>query len=199
MKLLCIHLLTAGADPIILSEATDLSSFSFLTRTSVNQFLTFLSTTVAPRTASGQRQSITKDSYTAHVFSHSSGIVGVITADNEYPARVAFSLLNKILEEFTVQVPRDQIDRARGGGGKVVWTPLEGYLQKYQDPKQADTILKVQQELDETKVILHKTIEQVLERGERLDDLVERSNTLSTTSKQFYKTAKKQNSCCIIS
>jgi hypothetical protein len=31
----------------------------------------------------------------------------------------------------------------------------------------------------------------VLERGEKLDDLVDRSNNLSSQSKMFYKTAKK--------
>lgn len=52
--------------------------------------------------------------------------------------------------------------------------------------------MRVQAELDETKVILHKTIESVLERGDKLDSLVERSDALSTQSKLFYKTAKKQ-------
>ena len=40
-------------------------------------------------------------------------------------------------------------------------------------------------------IIQHKTIESVLERGEKLDNLVERSNALSAQSKMFYKTAKK--------
>jgi synaptobrevin family protein YKT6 len=52
--------------------------------------------------------------------------------------------------------------------------------------------MKVQAELDETKVVLHKTIESVLQRGEKLDSLVERSDALSTQSRLFYKTAKKQ-------
>lgn len=39
--------------------------------------------------------------------------------------------------------------------------------------------------------VQHKTIESVLERGEKLDNLVERSNALSAQSKMFYKTAKK--------
>lgn len=68
---------------------------------------------------------------------------------------------------------------------------LDAYLKKYQDPRQADTIMRVQQELDETKIVLHKTIESVLERGEKLDSLVDRSNALSAQSKMFYKTAKK--------
>jgi len=52
--------------------------------------------------------------------------------------------------------------------------------------------MKVQAELDETKIILHKTIESVLQRGEKLDNLVERSDALSSQSRLFYKTAKKQ-------
>ena len=43
---------------------------------------------------------------------------------------------------------------------------LKEYLTKYQDPQAADSIMKIQKELDETKIVLHKTIESVLERGE---------------------------------
>jgi len=42
----------------------------------------------------------------------------------------------------------------------------------------------------------HNTIEAVLERGEKLDDLVAKSEGLSAQSKMFYKTARKTNSCC---
>ena len=52
--------------------------------------------------------------------------------------------------------------------------------------------MRVQAELDETKIVLHKTIESVLERGQKLDSLVERSDALSAQSKLFYKSAKKQ-------
>ena len=37
-------------------------------------------------------------------------------------------------------------------------------------------------------VCQHNTIEAVLQRGEKLDDLVEKSEGLSTQSKAFYKT-----------
>ena len=59
---------------------------------------------------------------------------------------------------------------------------------KYQDPQQADSILKIQKELDETKIVLHKTIESVLQRGEKIDDLVAKSDGLSAQSKMFYRT-----------
>lgn len=57
-----------------------------------------------------------------------------------------------------------------------------------QDPHQADNILKIQKELDETKIVLHKTIESVLQRGEKIDDLVQKSDGLSAQSKMFYRT-----------
>lgn len=39
-------------------------------------------------------------------------------------------------------------------------------------------------------------MEALLERGEKLDDLVERSDQLSSQSKMFYKTAKQTNAGC---
>jgi synaptobrevin family protein YKT6 len=46
------------------------------------------------------------------------------------------------------------------------------------------------------QVVLHKTIESMLERGEKLDALVDKSTDLSMASQMFYKQARKTNSCC---
>ena len=46
--------------------------------------------------------------------------------------------------------------------------------------------MRIQKELDETKIVLHKTIESVLQRGEKIDDLVAKSDGLSAQSKMFY-------------
>lgn len=98
--------------------------------------------------------------------------------DFEYPYRPAFSLLTKLLDEnagLLQQLPNPSAapslsaasasafggnpsQNAAGGlppaqKGKLEGT-LASYLAKYQDPKQADTIMKVQAELDETKIVL---------------------------------------------
>lgn len=159
--------------------------------------LTFLSKTFVKRTGPGQRQSITHEAYVIHCYVRSDGLAGAVVTDTEYPARVAFVLLTQLLDDFTNTV---------GVSWKTVMTPesmsfppIEEYLQKYQDPAAADKVTKIQRDLDETTQILHKTIDNVLERGVKLDNLVERSNDLSTQSKMFYKQAKKTNSCCVIS
>lgn len=48
-------------------------------------------------------------------------------------------------------------------------------------------------------LLQHDTIQAVLQRGEKLDDLVAKSEGLSMQSKAFYKTARKTNSCCTFS
>jgi synaptobrevin family protein YKT6 len=160
--------------------------------------MTFFSSTVATRTKAGQRQSVEEgNNYIGHVYARQEGLAAVIISDREYPVRVAFSVLNKVLDEYLTKYPRTQWIQATSNVG-LEFPVLEEYLSKYQDPQQADTILKVQQELDETKIVLHKTIESVLARGEKLDSLVDKSEALSASSRMFYKQAKKTNSCCII-
>ena len=86
-------------------------------------------------------------------------------------------------------------------GGRRECTSREGIADSFscggaQDPAQADKLTKIQRDLDETKVVLHKTIESMLERGEKLDTLVDKSSDLSMASQMFYKQARKTNSCC---
>jgi synaptobrevin family protein YKT6 len=57
-------------------------------------------------------------------------------------------------------------------------------------------ILKVQKEIEDVKEVMVENIDKVLARGEKIDDLVERSQSLDTASKNFYKKSKKLNSCC---
>lgn len=198
MKIYYIGILKVGDKVVELSSARDLSQFSFFERSSVSQFMTFFSETVSQRTPSGQRQSIEEGNYIGHTYTRSEGLSCVIISDKEYPVRPAYTLINKILEEYLSLHPSEQWDNISATSPSLTFDKLETYLKKYQDPSQADSIMKVQQELDETKIVLHKTIESVLQRGEKLDSLVDKSEALSSSSRMFYKQAKKTNSCCVI-
>jgi hypothetical protein len=77
----------------------------------------------------------------------------VIITDQEYPVRPAFSLLAKVLDDFTAKVPQTSWDNP----ATISFPELTTYITKYQDPRQADTIMRVQQELDETKIVLVST------------------------------------------
>nr|CAG4641228.1 EOG090X0E6P [Eulimnadia texana] len=177
-----------------LKAAHDLSSFSFFQRSSVQEFMIFTSKIIVERTQPASRQSVKQGDYMCHVYVRADGLAGVLVSDHEYPHRVAHTLLMKILDDFAVKVPQSQWSES--SPAVVSFTGLDATLAKYQNPREADALTKVQAELDETKIILHNTIEAVLQRGEKLDDLVAKSQGLSDASKMFYKTARKTNSCC---
>jgi synaptobrevin family protein YKT6 len=199
MKVYYIGILRNTGDKALeLTSARDLSQYSFFERSSVGQFMTFFSETVSQRTKPGQRQSIEEGNYVGHTYARSEGIACVIIADKEYPVRPAYTLINKILEEYLQSHPPSDFANIQATTPELKFDQLDNYLKKYQDPSQADSIMRVQQELDETKIVLHKTIESVLQRGEKLDTLVDKSEALSSSSRMFYKQAKKTNSCCVI-
>ncbi|XP_052200337.1 VAMP-like protein YKT61 [Diospyros lotus] len=184
-----------GADPVILANASDVSHFGYFQRSSVREFIVFVGRTVARRTPPGQRQSVQHEEYKVH--SHNrNGLCALGFMDDHYPVRSAFSLLNQVLDEY--QKNFGDSWRTVQADSTEQWPFLNAALSKYQDPAEADKLLKIQRELDETKIILHKTIDSVLARGEKLDSLVEKSSDLSTASQMFYKQAKKTNQCCTI-
>lgn len=200
MKVVGISILRFGqgmADPIQLCTANDLSSFGFFQRQGVPEMLTFFAKTFVKRTQAGQRQSVKHESYIVHCYLRPDGLAGCVTTDEEYPARVAFVLLSQAMDDFQAEVGTSWKTESRADS--IAFPKLTEYLEQYQDPTSADKITKIQKDLDETTEILHKTIDSVLERGVKLDDLVDRSNDLSNQSKMFYKQAKKTNSCCVIS
>ncbi|KAK1067838.1 palmitoyltransferase [Friedmanniomyces endolithicus] len=198
MKLLYIGILRNEDKPAVeLCAERDLSSYSRFTRGSVGEFMSLFCKTVAERTRPGQRQDVEEQSYTFHAYARTEGAAGIIISDQEYPALVAHQLLSKVLDEFLARYPRSAWSGSKAGEG-CPFPQLKEYIVKYQDPHAADSIMKIQKELDETKIVLHKTIESVLERGEKIDSLVAKSDGLSAQSKMFYTQAKKQNSCCTV-
>jgi synaptobrevin family protein YKT6 len=168
--------------------------------------MSFTAKTIAERTSPGSRQDVEEQrasstmvsysdaadrrlsEYTFHSYARTEGVCGLIITDLEYPALVAHQLLSKICDEFLSKYPRTAFATAT----TLQFPELKEYIVKYQDPQQADSIMKIQKELDETKIVLHKTIESVLERGEKIDNLVAKSDGLSMQSKMFYTQVRSQ-------
>ncbi|XP_042158423.1 synaptobrevin homolog YKT6-like isoform X2 [Oncorhynchus tshawytscha] len=153
MKLFSLSVLYKGTTKSnLLKAAFDLSSFSFFQKSSVQEFMTFTSDLIVQRSSIGSRASVKEQEYLCHVYVRNDSLGAVVIADGEYPSRVCFTLLDKVLEEFSRQV--SSIDWPSGSPDTVHYTALDSYLAKYQNPREADAMSKVQAELDETKIIL---------------------------------------------
>lgn len=189
----------SGAAPYLVASAFDLSSFGYFQKGPAREFITFLSRTVAQRTDPGTRVQVEKDQYVLYVHSQPSGLVACVAVDAAYPARVAFGLCAEAMSAFVADAgtawaaaDAPAVDvRDREG-----WRGAEALLQKYADPAEADKVLAIRRDLEEVRTTMHLAISQVLQRGEQLDQLVERSGDLSASSQMFYKQTKKANACC---
>eukprot|EP01035_Chromulina_nebulosa_P020805 gene20805-26971_t len=151
MKVLGIGILRYNPDitePVMLTQSCELSSFGFFQRSSVREMLTFFNKTIAKRTPPGQRQSVQNQDYFVHVYMRVDGLCGCLTCDAEYPPRVAFSILSKILEDFESFYPTWKKENRNE---VIVWPQLDESVVKYQDPANADQIMRIQRNLDETR------------------------------------------------
>lgn len=182
--------------PIRLAMVEDLSDFNYFTRRTIAEHMHFGARTVVQRTPAGARQTIEMNDnpFEVHAYVRGDGLCAVVIADKEYPQRVAYSLISKTMQEF---------EKATGDRWKSIDVDqtiepesMKADLIKFQDPTQGDKISKIQKDLDDIKDIMHKNIDEVLQRGENLESLMEKSEDLSMTSLQFYKKAKKTNACC---
>ncbi|KAF2828892.1 snare-like protein [Ophiobolus disseminans] len=207
MKLLYLAVLKNDVTPVSpeLCVERDLSSYNYFQRATVAKFLTFFATeVVGPRTGPDVTKSITMEDkdkeldVMLHIHSRKEGICVISITDKVYPDRVALALCRKVAEEFTYKFPRTAYESAKVGSPQLSYPELATYLEKYQNPEEADNIAKIQKELDQTTQVMREAMESLLERGEKIDNLVSKSDNLSQQSKMFYTQAKKQNSCCTV-
>eukprot|EP01117_Protostelium_nocturnum_P013932 TRINITY_DN524_c0_g1_i1.p1 TRINITY_DN524_c0_g1~~TRINITY_DN524_c0_g1_i1.p1 ORF type:complete len:215 (+),score=60.57 TRINITY_DN524_c0_g1_i1:56-700(+) len=193
------------ANPEIVSRNEDLSPFGWFSRGLVRETVVFVSHEVAARTFPGDRNSVFRDMpspvngvsrLVAHCYTTVNKVSYVVITDGEYPARTAHLLGHKSMQMLETQHSSRAYNRKEGGTQiEVKIDGLDAVIAKYQDPKEADPIAKINKDLEDTKEIMIQNIEKLLKRGEDLDALLSKTTHLSESSKIFLKKTEKLNSC----
>ena len=101
-----------------------------------------------------------------------------------------FFLLDKPVNEFALHNLSRKIDQLEVPRD-VVWKQFDTLLSK-------DNIANLQKHVEDTQDIMAENITMLLDRGEKLDQLIDKSNQLTTQSKLFSKKARQLHSCCTI-
>jgi synaptobrevin homolog YKT6 len=117
---------------------------------SYSEFMTMFAKTIAERTKPGIRQDVEEKQYTFHAYATSQGLCGIIISDPSYPKLAAHALLSKMVDEFASAHPRSEYSRTNVG--KLDYPQLKEHIVKYQNPDEADSITKIQKDLDQTMV-----------------------------------------------
>mmetsp|Transcript_6378 Transcript_6378/g.11106 ORF Transcript_6378/g.11106 Transcript_6378/m.11106 type:complete len:200 (-) Transcript_6378:24-623(-) len=196
MRILSIHLYKWQAEaPVLFGAAHELGFVGYFQRKVVRDLINFSSRTVVARSRPGDRTAVhlEQDAGICYVAVHPNNLAVTVIADQEYPQRVAFTVIAEIMREImasTLAWTKVVTDT------DLSWARLGEFLRTYQNPMEADRLMRIQSELDQVTEVMHRNIEELLKRGETLENLMARSNDLSSMSYDFYKRAKKNNQCC---
>ncbi|KAM0686748.1 palmitoyltransferase [Conglomerata obtusa] len=163
----------------IVKEYFNLRKFSFLTRGSIKELIRHFSIEVSKIIENSEYQEFKQQFDNGKIVRFYVKIIGsnmyVIVSDEEYPRLVGYMLIKEMDE--------DEKD-------------FKLLQEEYADPSAKDLLTCVNQELDETKIVLSRTLEDVLGRGEKLDGLINSAENLSAQTKALFEMSKKQNRCC---
>lgn len=123
-------------------------------------------------------QTIEKHNFVAYILS--SDKFYIVLTDDIYHERVALTLLHTLKNL------------------KFNKSEFDNLFDSYLNPGENDKILKLQSELDATKLVLLDSIEALINRGESADELLKRTEVLKDSSFLLRKKSNELNSCCIL-
>ena len=198
MKILSIHVFSLYNDkPIILSSAFALSFVSIFQRGTLKDFLNFHSRLVIERVNKDTHAQVQLEKGICYAISNSDKIGVTMICDEEYPKRVAIDFLLKIHDNFKTFLQEKKLDlNMYTSDTDVKYDYIANEIEAWQDPSKKDSLMKLQNELNDVTDIMRQNLNELLKREENLESLMQKSSDLSATSVNFYKQAKKTNSCC---
>jgi vesicle transport protein SEC22 len=127
------------------------------------------------------------------------GICYLTLTDRSYPKRLAFMFLEDICKEFEADLRAEHGDDwlrvVETVGRQYAFIKFDRVIQKkrrdYSDPNSATNMKKLNDDLQSIQDIMRKTIDDVLDRGNKLDEVSEMSKNLASESKRYKWGAKK--------
>jgi synaptobrevin family protein YKT6 len=189
--------------PIVLAQHIDAgdSWSAWLYSGTLKEMAMFISKLLTEKTQPGYRQQVEQKENIGYVHKKIDGCTCVLITDKDYPLRVAFDIVRKTQNDFAefLHKQNKNIKDANIDNCFAQFNAnLKQTLETYQDPTKGDSLLKVKKDLEETKEVLHQALEKLLDRGDKIDNLIERSDELSSSSKEFYRRTKDSKCCTIL-
>jgi len=134
------------------------------------------------------RKSYTFESYTFHYISEN-GYIYLCVADASFGIRIPFAFLVDIQTKFlalfgTVVSPTPKYS-------EVFAKTLQERMSWFSTNTNFDAVSRIQKDIDDVKVIMERNIDKVLERGDKIEDLVDKTSALSFSGYEFKRSAVK--------
>jgi len=125
-----------------------------------------------------------------HCFNYERGgpYIFCVVADQDYGRSVPFACLQRVKEDFIGRYGTSgtNLDRVQEFQGRL----REHMNWCMMNPGQFDKVAEVQRKVDDVKNVMVQNIEQVLARGERIEDLVDKTDQLRFQAETFQKQSR---------
>jgi synaptobrevin homolog YKT6 len=176
-----------------LSKITYLNDFNFWERPKVNEIIDMASCYITAKNDCNSYKVFLYEGYLCHVHITHDGLSGVLLSDEHYPTRVASESLYNYIGQFLEQkLPWKTIT------SNINYDFLPDYIRIIQNPNDIDKLIKIRQDIDDTREIIISNIEELLNRGDKLSELERRTETLLIEAEKFDNGAKSLNRCCVL-
>lgn len=120
----------------------------------------------------------------------SNGVIYLVMADDSVGRRMPFAFLADLERRFTAQYESDDIVSAGAHSLEEFEPELAKLMHQYTSSPPADPLRQAQSDLNNVKDIMVQNIDSILQRGERLDLLVDKTDTLAGQAYAFRRGAR---------
>jgi len=134
------------------------------------------------------KMSYAYDRYFFH-YSAGDGLIFLCMTDEQFPRRIAFAFLDDVKNRFLSMYRASYRDAMTFGMNEEFSRVLKKLMEYFSYDPSVDKIGNVQKKVDETKKIMVENIERVLDRGERIELLVSRTEHLEDSSYKFARSS----------
>lgn len=184
-----IALIIFNQNAIIVYSDFYLQSYNFFERHHLQEFCTFIARSYAKNHLNESNEILQHDQFSVQIMLYRGLIATCITSESHSSNNIRL-FLNEALSLFTRDYEQNLYNKVdRDQCFELV--ELKTLVNKHQKVEQ------IYETMDETKEILVKNIEDLIDRGTNLDELIEKSDDLSYSSKMFAKKARGMNCCQI--
>uniref|UniRef100_A0A7S0SQ61 V-SNARE coiled-coil homology domain-containing protein n=1 Tax=Mantoniella antarctica TaxID=81844 RepID=A0A7S0SQ61_9CHLO len=136
------------------------------------------------------RMSYSQDDYLFHV-AVSHGVTFICMADEAFGRRAPHAFLNDIRTSFTAAYGEDEVRDAPAYEFNAEFSRvLNRTMMHYSTGVDVDAIARVKGEISEVKIVMMENIEKVLDRGEKIELLVDKTENLRFQADNFHRTGR---------
>jgi len=125
--------------------------------------------------------------YDRHYFHYSAsdGLIFLCMSDEQFPRRIAFAFLDDVKNRFLAVYKTSFKDALPFAMNEEFSRVLQRQMEYFSYDPSVDKIALVQKKVDDTKKVMVENIERVLDRGEKIELLVSRTEQLQDQSYKF--------------